>query len=156
MLKKCIWVALPVLVASCGEPDQPSDLFPAHDAKKQLEAASAQLSTEELSDTDLLRVCKAGAAFRVGRSVVGIVATVTDKQQVQLSYSRDDGKHFRYDCRVEGNELRYRMIDEAGPGTGPGSWSGRGSRTTFKLHTDKVELHDDFFDGSTDSDEIAI
>lgn len=114
-------------------------------------------SSVQLSNTDILRVCKAGAAFRNGRSVQGIEAEVTDEQQVRLAYTRDaDGKHFEYDCLVEGNVLRFRMIDEAGPGTGPGRWSGQGSKTTFKLNPTSVELTDDFFDGSSDSDIIDI
>lgn len=110
----------------------------------------------KLVDRDLIRVCKAGAAFRNGRSVQGINAKVTKEQQVSLAYTRDDGKQFEYDCVVEGNVLRFRMIDEAGPGTGPGIWSGKGSITTFKINPNSVDLKDDFFDGSSDSDTIVI
>lgn len=118
--------------------------------------AQPEVQAVKLSETDLMRVCKAGAAFRTGRSVKGIDSKVTADQQVRLSYTRDDGKFFRYDCLVEGHVLRFRMIDEAGPGTGPGSWSGRGSRTTFKLNPGSVELMDDFLDGSTDTGTIEI
>lgn len=110
----------------------------------------------KLDERDLIRVCKAGAAFRNGRSVQGINAKPTDEQQVRLAYTRDDGKKFEYDCLVEGNVLRFRMNDEAGPGTGPGIWSGKGSVTTFKLNAGSVDLNDDFFDGSADSETIAI
>ena len=110
----------------------------------------------KLAKRDLIRVCKAGVAFRNGRSLRGINAKATDDHQVRLAYTRDDGKRFKYDCLVEGNVLRFRMIDDAGPGTGPGVWSGKGSRTTFKLNPGSVDLNDDFFDGSTDSKTIAI
>lgn len=110
----------------------------------------------KLIGRDLIRVCKAGAAFRNGRNVKGIIAEVTGEEQVHLAYTRDDGKHFEYDCLVQGNLLRFRMIDEAGPGTGPGIWSGKGSMTTFKLNPTSVELNDDFFDGSSDSATITI
>lgn len=113
-------------------------------------------ASAKLADLDLIRVCKAGVAFRNGRSVKGIDAKVTEEQQVRLGYTRDDGKAFEYDCLVTGNVLRFRMIDEAGPGAGPGTWSGNGSKTTFKLDSDSVELNDDFFDGSSDSETIAI
>ena len=110
----------------------------------------------KLAERDLIRVCKAGAAFRNGRNVQGISAKATDEQQVRLAYTRDDGKRFEYDCLVEGNVLRFRMIDEAGRGTGPGMWSGKGSMTTFKLNPGSVDLKDDFFDGSAESKTIAI
>lgn len=111
----------------------------------------------KLSDRDLIRVCKAGAAFRNGRSIEGIDAKITGSQRVRISYDRDyDEKHFDYDCLVEGNVIRFRMIDEAGPNTGPGNWSGRGSKTTFKLNPNSVELNDDFFDGSSDTKTIEI
>lgn len=38
------------------------------------------------------------------------------------------------------------MIDEAGPGTGPGTWSGRASTTTFEIFPGEIEFIDDFFD----------
>ena len=110
----------------------------------------------KLIDRDLLRVCIAGAAFRNDRGVEGIDAQVTDVQQVRLNYIRNDGKAFAYDCLVEGEVLRFRMIDEAGPGSGPGAWSGNGSKTTFKLKERSVELTDVFFDGSTDTGTIEI
>ena len=86
----------------------------------------------------------------------GIHAKVTKEQQVSLAYTRDDGKQFEYDCVVEGKVLRFRMIDEAGPGTGPGAWSGKGSITTFKVNPNSIDLKDDFFDGSSDTETIAI
>lgn len=110
----------------------------------------------KLVDRDLIRVCKVGAAFRNGRSVQGIHAKVTREQQVFLAYTRDDGKQFEYDCVVIGNVLRFRMIDEAGPGTGPGIWSGKGSITSFKLNPNSIYLKVDFFDGSADSETIVI
>lgn len=98
----------------------------------------------KLTDRDLIRACKAGATFRGGRSVQGINAKVMEEQQVYLAYTRDDGKKFRYDCLVEGGVLKFRMVDEAGPGTGPGGWSGRGSLTTFKLNSTSVEINEHY------------
>lgn len=140
-------------LAACGNPSPSADTT---DSTANDTLVQVQSEPVTLSDADLLRVCRAGAAFRVGRSVEGIDANVTGAQMVHLSYTRDDGKFFRYDCKAEGDTLRFRMIDEAGPGTGPGTWSGRGSKTTFKLYPDAVELTDDFFDGSTDTKRIEI
>lgn len=109
-----------------------------------------------LSGEELLRVCRGGASFRNGTEVDRIEARKTGENLARLSYTRDDGMFFTYDCRTEGDQVRYRMIDEAGPGTGPGVWSGRGSRTTFKLFPDEIEFTDDFFDGSFDTDRIQI
>lgn len=142
-----------LILSSCSKVDETSSEGERAASKQDIQARSEPIA---LSDADLLRVCRAGAAFRVGRSVEGIEANVTGAQMVRLSYTRDDDKFFRYDCKAEGDTLRFRMIDEAGPGTGPGAWSGRGSKTTFKLYPDAVELTDDFSDGSTDTKRIEI
>lgn len=119
-------------------------------------AAASQEAGLDLTPADLVRVCKAAQAFSVGRSVDGIKASVRPDDIVRLSYTRDDGKAFRYDCMVEGNEVRTRMIDEAGPGSGPGAWSGRGSTTTFVLGKGSVRLKQVFSDGSVDEGSINI
>lgn len=133
----------------CGESDS-------NDQAIEKVTAKDVVAPTKLVDRDLVRVCKAGAAFRNGRTVRGIHAKVTKEQQVFLAYTRDDGKQFEYDCVVKGNVLRFRMIDEAGPGTGPGIWSGKGSITTFKLNPNSIDLKDAFFDGSSDSETIVI
>lgn len=145
-----IFIALGMMLASCGTKHERND-----DAPTQLDLEAA-VPAVELSEADLLRVCKGGAAFRNGRDVKGIDAHVTERQIVRLSYVRDDGKEFQYDCMVEGNVLRFRMIDEAGPGTGPGTWSGEGSRTTFELSPSGVKFTDEFSDGSSDTKRVAI
>lgn len=110
-----------------------------------------------LNADDLVRVCKAGQAFTVGRSIEGMAASLSTDGLVRLSYTRDDGKHFDYDCMVEGNVIRTRMIDEGGPGTGPGAWSGRGSTTTFSALTPtSVHIKDVYFDGSVDEGTIEF
>lgn len=134
--------------------DNPASL--PNESSDKVHSESINQQSESLADQDLLRVCKAGAAFRGGRNVEGIDAKVTGDQQVRLSYTRDDGKAFAYDCMIDGNTARFRMIDEAGPGTGPGAWSGKGSHTTFKLNSNSVEFTDDFLDGSADTKTIPI
>ncbi|MDX8357759.1 hypothetical protein [Sphingopyxis terrae] len=123
----------------------------AHAASEPVTAASVSLSAK-----DLIRVCRGGASFRNGTAVGRIKAKTTETNLVRISYTRTDGKFFAYDCKVEGNQVRFRMIDEAGPGSGPGSWSGRGSKTTFVLLRAEIEFTDDFFDGSTDVDRVKI
>lgn len=106
----------------------------------------------ELTDGQSLRVCQLGQAFRVGRDPKTITAAAAEDDLIRLSYTRDDGKAFRYDCKIEGDVLRFRMIDEAGPGTGAGEWSGRGSQTTFKIDAGKITIKDVFSDGSSDQE----
>ena len=113
-------------------------------------------TTEKLAERDIIRVCKAGLAFRAGQKVQIIDAKINQDQQAHLAYTRNDGKSFEYDCSVQGDVLRFRMIDEAGPGTGPGTWSGNGSTTTFKLNPNSVDLIDTFTDGSNLTETIAI
>jgi hypothetical protein len=104
----------------------------------------------------LLRVCRGGASFRNGTRASKIKTRKIGENLAQISYTRDDGKFFKYDCMILGNEVKFRMHDEAGPGTGPGIWSGRGSKTTFELRPVEIDFTEDFFDGSTDQDTLKI
>lgn len=113
-------------------------------------------SAVALSSEDLIRVCKAGQHHSVGTPLDVMEATVSGEATVRLSYTRDDGKSFRYDCRITGNVIQTRMIDEAGPGSGPGAWSGRGSTLTFEHDAQGVTLYTVFFDGTTDSERVEI
>lgn len=138
-------------LSACGQ-DTPEDAPPtAQAASEPVTATSVSLSAK-----DLVRVCRGGASFRNGTAVGRIKAKTTETNLVRISYTRTDGKFFAYDCKVEGNQVRFRMIDEAGPGSGPGIWSGRGSKTTFVLLHGEIEFTDDFFDGSTDVDRVKI
>lgn len=138
-------------LSACGQ-DTPEDAPPTEQAASEpVTATSVPLSAK-----DLVRVCRGGASFRNGTAVGRIKAKTTETNLVRISYTRTDGKFFAYDCKVEGNQVRFRMIDEAGPGSGPGIWSGRGSKTTFVLFPGEIEFTDDFFDGSTDVDRVKI
>lgn len=147
--------ALPMLAAlalsACGK-NTPEDAPPmAQAAPGSVAAASPPLSAK-----DLVRVCRGGASFRNGTAVGRIKSKTTETNLVRIFYTRTDGKFFAYDCKVEGNQVRFRMIDEGGPGSGPGIWSGRGSKTTFVLLNGEIEFTDDFFDGSTDVGRVKI
>lgn len=142
-------------IAMCGLSGCGSN--PSDQATIENKGLEVGLTPTKYTDRDLIRICKGGAAFRNGRSVAGIRAKVTEEQQVRLDYRRDvDGKSFKYDCLVEGNVVLFRMIDAAGPGTGPGIWSGSGSKTTFKLNPESIDFIDDFLDGSSDTEQIQI
>jgi hypothetical protein len=141
-----------ILLASCQQQDhQQVDSKASTDA---LEPVS--IPVPQLSDRDLIRVCRGAASFRNGTAVNRIKARKSSANLVRLSYTRTDGKSFAYDCMIEGKEVRFRMIDEAGTGRGPGTWSGRGSKTTFEIRPDEIDFTDDFFDGSTDKETIKI
>ena len=148
-----VFLAL-TLFAGCGENDSG-----AGDAKEG--AATAIVEPEDIEPAsalvgdDLLKVCRIGQGFRVGREPATIDARLQSDELVRLSYTRDDGKAFRYDCKIEDNVIRTRMIDEAGPGSGPGVWSGRGSITTFQIDGSSITLRDEFSDGSFEEQKFA-
>lgn len=111
----------------------------------------------QLNADDLLRVCQAGVAFRGARSPDGIEVTTQGEDLVRASYTRSsDGKAFRYDCRVDGEVIRFRMIDEAGPGTGPGVWSGSGSTTTFRVEDEGIRISESYGPGDATTEFIAL
>ena len=147
-------VSIALFIGGCSQSQPPADT--GEDMIGSSPRASSPVDLQPLSETDLLRVCRGGAAFRNGIPVGVVKAKKSGANLVRLSYTRDDGKFFAYDCKTEGNVVRFRMIDEAGPGTGPGVWSGRGSRTTFDIFPTEIEFRDDFFDGSADQDRIEI
>ena len=157
-------LALTVLTAGCGdqtsqsnELDQANQLTVIEDRNMVVEPADQPQPTKpgKLSKTDLVRVCRAAHGSAVGRSPTDMKASAED-DVVRLSYVRDDGKAFAYDCMVEGNLVRTRMIDEAGLGTGPGEWSGRGSTTTFEILDGAVHVTTTFSDGSKDDRVVNI
>ena len=144
---KLLVIALIPLLFGCSA-EQPSrnETAPLQTAANQ----NAYPSEAALSANDLLKVCRIGHAFTVGREPSDTPGKLQRDGTVRISYTRDDGKSFRYDCKIEANVIRTRMIDEGGPGTGPGAWSGRGSTTTFAIAGPKIKIRDVFFDGSTD------
>ena len=115
------------------------------------ETTEPEVVETKLSQGELIRICRVGQGFRVGRAPDDMTASA-EGDIVRLAYTRDDGKSFRYDCKVEGNVIRMRMIDEGGPGTGPGAWSGRGSTTSFRIEGSSITVRDVFSDGSSDEE----
>ena len=147
-------VVAAMLLSACG--GQGEDLDDTDVQIPLTELEIAEETSPELNDDELVRVCRAGHGFSVGREPNDMSATLKPDRLVRLSYTRDDGKSFRYDCMVEGNVIRTRMIDEAGPGTGPGAWSGRASRSTFEVDGNSLTIREVFFDGSSDEETFSF
>lgn len=151
-MRRLFYALSTVCLASCNQQVEEPPASAVDEAAATPPVPTAPL----LSGADLVRVCKGGIAFRNNRPVEGIDAS-NREGTVRLTYTRpDDGKFFAYDCRVDAAQVRYRMIDEAGPGSGPGVWSGRGSTTTFEIKPDGVVYKDVFNDGSEVSKKIDI
>lgn len=74
----------------------------------------ATLSFNALSASDYgpfkkEQICAAGIATNNGRSLNGIIAQANKENgDVTVSYRRDDGKHFEYQCRIQDNQLLWR------------------------------------------------
>jgi len=134
--------------SACGNPETSTDSQPSQADK--IERTEEVKVTIELTDDQVLRVCQIGQGFRVSREPDTIQTKATPDGLARLTYTRDDGQLFRYDCKIDGSVLRFRMIDEAGQGTGPGMWSGNGSQTTYQISSGKITIQDVFSDGSSD------
>ena len=122
----------------------------------QAHVRSVSKAANILPAKDIVRVCRGGISFRNGTALRDISTKQLANGLVRLSYNRDDGKFFRYDCKIEQRIVRFRMIDEAGKGTGPGRWSGKGSTTTFKIFPKVIEFQDIYMDGSVRKERIKI
>ncbi len=139
-----------LLLAGCSNKagSMPAD----DDAGSFRELTEDPVISTDLSEDQKIAVCKAGQAAATGAPVETMKAVPQSDGLVRISYVRDDGKAFAYDCAIEGNRIRQRMIDERGRGTGPGVWSGRGSNETFEIKGNEIIVSTVFFDGSTDLD----
>ena len=152
MMAKRLLVPLIIMIggSACGENSANENSGTTYSAQTD-EMTENKVVAPELSQDELVRVCRVGQGFRVGRDPDDMSASA-EGDIVRLAYTRDDGKSFRYDCKVEGNVISMRMIDEGGPGTGPGAWSGRGSTTSFKIEGSSITVRDVFSDGSSDEE----
>lgn len=146
------------VLAACNQQssEELPELYEGEGSAPMEEAEAPAEPAPVLSGADMVRVCKAAQAFSVGRDVDTVNGERTGEDMVRLSYSRDDGKSFMYDCRIDEGQIRTRMIDEGGPSTGPGQWSGRGSKTTFEMRDNGVYVKELYFDGSSDEGLVEI
>lgn len=152
-MKRIVLIILFTAIAACSS-ETPDDEPPT--ANLVADRAEVKSAPVKLSKADLLRVCRGGAAFRNGRKVDGIKTRTTDDEIVRLSFVRDDGKPFQFDCMTEGDVLRFRMMDYAGPRTGLGAWSGQGSHLTFKLLRNEIEFTEAYGPGDAVTERIKI
>ncbi|RYG96011.1 MAG: hypothetical protein EON58_13010 [Alphaproteobacteria bacterium] len=83
--------------------------------------AETERSTEIGRTAELKTICAKMQNASTGQPEASIAVEVIDTSMATLSYVRDDGKSFRYDCRVNGDRVEHRMHDESGPGT-LGNW----------------------------------
>jgi hypothetical protein len=135
----------------CGSPE------PAGEEPRPTVKAPSERVIEDLSETELLKVCTAGIAFRGALSPANVSAKLQGEDIVRGKYIRAaDGKSFRYDCKASGEILRFRMIDELGLNTGAGSWSGSGSTTYFELVEKGVLITESYGPGDSISELIEI
>lgn len=151
-MKLKIAITLCIALAGCAESESnESNLASADSGSKTVLG-----TTSVLNDEDITRVCRGGISFRNGTTNSDMKVGNVAAGVVRLSYTRDDGKFFAYDCKIEGSKVRFRMIDEGGPGTGPGTWSGKGSTTTFEVFPGAIEFKDVYMDGSSTTERIVI
>lgn len=141
-----------VALSACGSPSAVVD----SETSAATEGKPAA-TMKTLRKGELVQVCKAGAAFRGSEPFKDINARNSGDDIVRVSYVRkSDGKRFQYDCRVEDDQMFFRMIDESGPGTGPGGWSGRGSIVTFEILPEGVRMTETFGPGDAITETIAV
>lgn len=150
------FVILTAFLGACGSDPTSDDATLTTSNGNTLAVGSNANPEAQLTDADLLRVARAAMSAATGADTSTMNARTTADNMVRISYVRDDGKAFAYDLLVAGNTVKTRMIDEAGPGTGPGAWSGRGSTAVYSLTPDTVTINTTFFDGSADTEEFKI
>lgn len=155
MLKRCIAQTLIIgfALASCGgDPASEAEM-----KSKVLAREIEKLRPVELSNEQRLEVCQAGLAFRGGRSANGISVMLQPDRTVRGRYQREtDSKTFVYDCKFRGAMISFRMIDEAGPETGPGEWSGSGSTTFFTFVGGGVKFYEKYGPNDVISEVVQI
>jgi len=74
---------------------------------------------------DLGSACKKYISERMGRPVASmrVDGSETSEGLVAISYVRnDDQKLFKYECKLDGDNIVWRGVDIFGPGEGPGRW----------------------------------
>lgn len=86
--------------------------------------ATSEVSSADPTSDELKTICAKMQNMSTGQPIETITVDVVGPALATLSYVRDDGKGFRYDCRVTGDRVEHRMHDEGGPGV-LGQWRER-------------------------------
>lgn len=85
--------------------------------------ASGTSSTPGISTPRLFAECRSIIGLTMGRDPSTIEEDYSKGSLVGIRYIRDDdGKEFKYECKVEDGNLVWRGVDIFGPGQGPGRW----------------------------------
>jgi hypothetical protein len=74
---------------------------------------------------DIPGKCKAFIASLMGRPAETMsyqYPSDGDMSMVFVSYMRDDGTVWKYQCKTDGQTIVWRGVDVDGPGSGPGRW----------------------------------
>ena len=132
-------------------------------ARDKMEAAADGLINEpavpSLSATDLARVCRAAIAAMNGHKP-RIMKVMSNKDGVvRIRYNRpSDGKLWKDDCRLSGNQVERRPVDADGPGSGESRWrsSDYGERVTFEIKGPKVEITTHYPDGPPETEGFRL
>jgi hypothetical protein len=122
---RAAFLLLPLLLAQCGEAQQPSTK---PSATMEQPAPAATDSTppqevEKLSSSDLARVCRAAIAALNDHDPSIIEVSSNTGDIVQVRYPRpSDGKVWTNECRVVGGRVVWRTVNAFGPGSSKGRW----------------------------------
>lgn len=94
-------------------------------AKLKGEQSALQSRQAALQQIDVASKCKTLIGQLMGRPVEIMVSRYPDpgnRGNVLVSYQRDDGTFWSYECNTDGQTIVWRAIDIDGLGTGPGRW----------------------------------
>lgn len=98
-----------ISLQACGQPE--------------LKTVPREVTT--LPKVDLSSACKKYIGEIMGRPVssMNVDRVEEDGSLVAISYIRsDDQKSFKYECKLDGENIVWRGVDIFAPGEGPGRW----------------------------------
>ena len=98
--------------------------------------ACGQPDVKTVPKVDLGSACKKYIGELMGRPVssMNIDRVEDDGSLVAISYVRsDDQKIFKYECKLDGENIVWRGVDIFAPGEGPGRWRDEDARPVSAL-----------------------
>ena len=102
----------------------PPELPPAAPPKvKGFDVARSKASVDQ--SLEIPRRCKSLISSTMGRPVEIMTAQYPsegDPSMAFVSYIRDDGTIWKYQCKTDGQTMVWRGVDIFSPGGGPGRW----------------------------------
>lgn len=126
-----------------------------------LAACTSSSEVPDAADEAMLgRVCRATISAIMGRDSSTIEAVGFLNDYVETRYVRpEDDKVWFNRCKLNGNQVIWRTVDAAGPGTGLGRWrdSVEDEFISFEVVDDrKIKINQKFADGSQLTDLIEV